>query len=254
MISIQVGYRLTALMQAKHEIHAAQALSIARKLPDNCGMKPRTLLSDRLSFCRTVPGTWLASYDALINRLRKSGATNGAPGIGDVVPDFVLPDGTGTLRRLSDLVSGGPVVLSFNRGSWCPYCQEEIGAWAEHLADLAACGGRLIIVTPEAGGRMAALGDLAGAGSVVLCDIDLGVALLMGLAFPVGPAVLQEFRTDDLDLSVINGTANGFLPVPATFVLDQNRCVHFAFVDPDFAQRAEPCDVLVAVAALTSGV
>lgn len=217
-------------------------------------MEPKTPLSDRLAYCRTLPGAWMASYDALIDRLRKSGATNGAPGIGDVVPDFVLPDGSGTLRRLSDLVAAGPVVLSFNRGSWCPYCQEEIGAWAEHLADLAGMGGRLIIVTPEAGGRMAALRDLAGAGSAVLCDIDLGVALLMGLAFPVGAAVLQEFRGDDLDLSQVNGTANGFLPVPATFVLDQSRRVHFAFVDPDFTQRAEPAAVLAVVAALRSGV
>lgn len=217
-------------------------------------MANHTPLSQRLAYCRTMPGAWMASYDALIARLRQSGATTGAPVVGDIVPDFALPDVDGKLRRLGDLVAEGPCVLSFNRGSWCPYCQEEIGAWSENSADLARIGGRLIIITPEIGGQMRGLSDLAGADAVVLCDTDLGVALQFGLAFPVGPLVLQEFRDDGLDLTAANGTANGFLPVPATFVLDARRQVHFAFVDPDFTQRAEPAAVLVAVSGLTGTV
>ncbi len=220
---------------------------------ENQNLVTPNTLSNRLAYCRTLPGSWLASYDALIDRLRRSGATNGAPAVGDVVPDFVLPDADGKLRRLGDLVADGPTVLSFNRGSWCPYCQEEIGAWSGHLADLARLGGRLVIITPETGGLMRTLSNLAGTGAVVLCDLDLGLALRTGLAFPVGALVLNELSEDGLDLSDVNGTSNGFLPVPATFVLDSARKVHFAFVDPDFTQRAEPADVLAAVSALTQG-
>lgn len=207
-------------------------------------------LAQRLEYCRTLPGAWLASYDALIARLRASGATARAPNVGDVLPDFVLPDARGRLRRLGDLLAGGPAVLSFNRGSWCPFCAAEIAAWADHGADLRAAGAQLIIVTPETGGRMAALADLAGEGAVVLCDMNLGVALRNGVAFPVGAAVLDQFLADGLDLSEVNGTANGFLPVPATFLLDQDRVVRFAFVDPDFTQRAEPVKVLACLSAL----
>ena len=40
------------------------------------------------------------------------------PAVNDRAPDFALPDSTGTLRRLSDLVAPGPLVLLFYRGSW----------------------------------------------------------------------------------------------------------------------------------------
>ena len=106
---------------------------------------------------------------------------------GDVLADFVLPDSRGRLRRLRDLQAEGPAVLSFNRGSWRPYCEKEIGAWAEHQAALTGAGARLIIVTPETGGRMMALSQPAGDAAVVLCDVNLGVALRYELAFPVGP-------------------------------------------------------------------
>lgn len=214
-------------------------------------MKHPAPLAERLAACRTVPGTWLSAYDALIARLKASDAMAGAPGLGAVAPDFVLPDANGRLRRLTDLLAAGPAVLSFNRGSWCPFCEEEISAWTENRDALVAKGGRLIIVTPETGGRLEGLARIAGDGAVVLCDPDLGVALRYGLAFPVGPAVLKSFLDGGFDLSAAYGTANGLLPAPATFLLDRARQVHFAFVDPDFTHRAEPAAVLCALSSLT---
>lgn len=170
---------------------------------------------------------------------------------GDALADFVLPDSQGRLRRLSDLLAEGPAVLSFNRGSWCPYREAEISTWAEHQAALTGAGARLIIVTPETGGRMMALSQLAGDAAVVLCDVNLGVTLRYGLAFPVGPLVLDELLKAGLDLAAENGTANGLLPVPATFLLDQAEKVQFAFVGPDFTHRAKPADVLAALSAMT---
>ncbi len=216
-------------------------------------MENPALLASRLAYCRSLPSGWRASYDALIDRLRLSGATDGAPGVGDVMPDFALPDVGGNLRRLSDLLAEGPAVLSFNRGSWCPYCEQEIGVWSEHRAALTTAGARLIIVTPETGGRMTALAEIAGEGAVVLCDLNMGVALANSLAFPLGPTILGQYLDSGFDLSEVNGTASGFLPVPATFLLDASRKVHFAFVDPDFSQRAEPEAVLAALSALQTG-
>lgn len=237
-------------MQIMYETHTRQGLQIAARLLDNEQMKKPSLLAPRLAYCRNLPHAWRASYDALIDRLRASGATDGAPGLGEIMPDFVLPDVNGNLRRLSDLLAEGPAVLSFNRGSWCPYCKQEIRAWSEHREALIAAGARLIIVTPETDGRMKALAEIAGDRAVVLCDLNLGVALLNGLAFPVGKLIIDKYLEGGFDLSEVNGTADGFLPVPATFLLDAARKVHFAFVDPDFSQRAEPEAVLAALSAI----
>jgi peroxiredoxin len=251
MLSMRNGYCHVALHTVIYRTHAQQGLLFGSDFADDRAMEKPALLEPRLEFCRNLPGAWSASYDALIERLKRSGATDKAPRLGDVVPDFALPDAGGKLRRLSDLLAEGPSVLSFNRGSWCPYCEAEIGAWSEHHDALRAAGAQLIIVTPEAGGRMTALAAAAGEGAVVLCDLNLGVALRNSLAFPVGRLVLDQFLADGLDLSDVNGTDSGFLPVPATFLLDQARVVQFAFVDPDFTHRAEPADVLACVSALT---
>jgi peroxiredoxin len=238
-------------MPCLYETHASQGLYKGRKLREDGTMTNPIPLATRLAACRTAPGNWLASYDALIDRLKTSDAMAGAPGVGTVAPDFALPDANGTLLRLSDLLANGPAVLSFNRGSWCPFCAEEVGAWVENRDALIAAGAKLIIVTPETGGRLTALAQIAGKGAVVLCDADLGVALRYGLAFPVGPLVLQQFQAGGFDLAEAYGTTNGFLPAPATFLLDPARQVHFAFVDPDFHHRAEPTAVLSALSALT---
>lgn len=244
------SYGARAFMLCVHETHANRPLYVAANLLNDEAMKNPSPLAPRLAACRALPGSWLASYDDLIARLRHADAMAHAPQVGALAPDFALPDATGRLRRLRDLLADGPAVLSFNRGSWCPYCAEEIGAWAENRDALRAAGGRLIIVTPETGGRLAGLAQIAGDDAVVLCDPDLGVALRYGLAFPVGPVVLQQFRDDGFDLAEAYGTSNGLLPAPATFLLDAARQVHFAFVDPDFHHRAEPAAVLCALSSL----
>jgi peroxiredoxin len=245
------GYDGGPSMPSGHETHAPEGLLFCAGVEDDDAMTDPNPLAARLDYCRSMPGAWLDSYDALIARLRRAGATEAAPRVGDVIADFALPDASGRLRRLSDLLAEGPAVLSFNRGSWCPYCEAEVGAWAGHGDALGRAGARLILVTPEAGGRMRALAERAGAEVVVLCDLNLGVALRNSLAFPVGRQILDQFLADGLDLTEVNGTDSGLLPVPATFLVDQDRVVRFAFVDPDFTQRAEPSAVMAALSALT---
>jgi thioredoxin-dependent peroxiredoxin len=52
---------------------------------------------------------------------------------GDIVADFELPDQTGTPRKLSALLSDGPVVLFFYPAAMTPGCTKE----ACHFRDLA---------------------------------------------------------------------------------------------------------------------
>lgn len=95
-------------MPNMYETHAHQGLQIAVQLADDVQMEKPAPLAPRLAYCRNLPGAWRASYDALFDRLRASGATDGAPAVGDTMQDFVLPDAGGNLRRLSDLLAEGP--------------------------------------------------------------------------------------------------------------------------------------------------
>ena len=214
-------------------------------------MEHSTPLADALVRCREGDLSWEAIYDSFVDNLHSNGVGRTAPVVGQALPDFALPNARGVYVQSQALIAKGPLVLSFNRGGWCPYCRTELGAWAEAMPDLHRLGGTFVSVTPEVGGRAAAMRDALGLDAEVLCDVDHGVALQLGLAFHLGGELRERYLACGLDLSEAYGSASWFLPVPATFVIDRDGIVRFAFIDPDFRNRAEPADVLAQVASLS---
>lgn len=192
-------------------------------------------------------------FDEITFGLREAGVGASAPAVGDVFPDFSLPNADGGYRRLGDFLEAGPVIVNFSRGRWCPYCVHEISAWAEMLPVLADSGARFIEITGETGGGARAIGAALAvsehaATAEILCDIDHGVALSLGLAFFAGEPMLDFYRTRGIDFHALYGSRSGFLPVPGTFAIGRDGIVRYAFVDVDFRIRAEPADVIAALA------
>jgi peroxiredoxin len=192
---------------------------------------------------------WEAAYDAMVEGLKRNRAGAAAPRVGAPMPDFALPDAAGRWTRLDELLAPGPLILSFQRGGWCPYCRTEMAAWRAAAPALEAAGLRLAVVTPETGGRAAALADEVGERAILLCDVDHGVAMALGLTVPLPPEIARRYREGGLDLDRLTGGAGGFVPIPATFAIDAGGIVRFAHADPDFRLRAEPADVLAALGA-----
>ncbi|MBX9884860.1 MAG: AhpC/TSA family protein [Novosphingobium sp.] len=191
-------------------------------------------------------------FDEVVIALREAGVGAAAPKVGEMFPDFSLPTVQGSYRRLGDLLDGGPVIVNFSRGRWCPYCVHEVSAWAEMLPELAKEGVRFVEITGETGGGARALGALLQASphadvAEVLCDVDHGVALSLGLAFFAGDPLLDFYEKMGLDMHELYGSPSGFLPVPGTFALDPVGRVRFAYANVDFRERAEPTDVLAAL-------
>jgi peroxiredoxin len=206
-------------------------------------------LADALAEARQTRGQWEHAYDAMVADLKAIGAGKAVPAPGELIPDFGLPDGEGRWTTLSELLSNGPLVLSFQRGGWCPYCRAEMAAWRHAVPDLAAAGASLAIVTPETGGRAAALTEQVGPGCRILCDVDHGVAMALGLTVPLPLEISRRYRAGGLDLDRLTGGAGSFVPIPATFALAPNGRILFRHAEPDFRIRAEPADVVAAVEA-----
>jgi len=207
-------------------------------------------LSDLPHECRDTTPEWTSVYDAFVAKLRDGAVAATAPKNGETFPDFCLPDAFGHYRSLAELVADGPIVLSFNRGGWCSACRGELSAWGERREVLAAAGGRLVTITGEVGGRAAQLLDLVGPEATILCDIDHGLALAVGLAFRCDAHLQARYLACGLDLADIYGGDGWILPVPATFVIDRDQSVRFAFADPDFRIRADPDEVFAIVSAI----
>jgi peroxiredoxin len=195
--------------------------------------------ADRLS-------AFAADYDALVAQLVKAGAGRRAPRVGQRFPGFALPDAQGRFHTLAGLLADGrPLVISFHRGLWCPWCRVESAGWGDAAADLAAAGARMVTISAEVAGGAAALARRAGA--LALVDVDLGLCLALGLVISILPKLADSYRDGGDDLAAMLGGSGRLLPIPATFLVDADAVVRFAFVDPDFRRRAEPAAVLAAL-------
>lgn len=196
-----------------------------------------------------APFDWNGLYDSFIEGLRERAVGASAPRVGDRFQDFALPDSHGRYVTLGQRLGAGPLVLSFMRGGWCPSCSRELTAWAEAIPRLEALGGHFIAISGEAGGVAESTRCRLAPNAEMLCDIDHGLALALGLAFPLSQDISERYREDGLELSDVYGDSGRLLPIPATFVLDPQGIVTFAFVEPDFRIRPDPAVVMEAVEA-----
>jgi peroxiredoxin len=194
-----------------------------------------------------VDPVWHARADRLLARLLPLGCGQTAPRAGQRFPDLVLPDWQGRLTQLSELCRDGPIVLSFHRGLWCPWCRDELASWQAARAVLREAGCRLVAVTPETSGRAAAMAHMTGPEAHVLCDVDFGASAALGLGFFLGVDLVREFGEAGLDLVAHYGAASGILPIPATFVIEVGLRVRFAHADVDYRRRADPAAVLASL-------
>lgn len=167
--------------------------------------------------------------------------------VGAQAPDFTLIEAdTGERVTLSAATARGPVVLSFYRGQWCPYCNLEARALEAIRPALREIGGEIYLIGPESEENALKLREKTGATIPLLPDTDAAVAAAFGLVFEL-PALFQEqYASVGRDLPGQNPGAGWRLPVPATFVVGPDRRIVARHVDADYTRRMEPDAVLAA--------
>jgi peroxiredoxin len=190
-------------------------------------------------------------YERAAVALEASGISTRALGVGDAAPDFELPDATGRVVRLKDLRAAGPVIVSFYRGQWCPFCNLELRALQRALADLEAAGATLVAISPNRPDVTADTVEELGLEYPVLSDHDNQVARMFNLVYEMTPENIEEYREIARDIGSLNGTGKWELPVPATYVVDGGGTIRFAFVDLNHRRRAEPSEVAAIAAQLS---
>jgi len=172
---------------------------------------------------------------------------------GDLAPDATLPDGAGRPVRLSDVWRKGPLVLVFFRGGWCGYCNLQLRAWQQRADELARLGATLLAIspqTPDHSMRTAADNQFM---FTVLSDSNLEAANGFELAFTLPPELVSFYGSVGTDIPVLNGNGLWVLPVPATYVIDEEGRIRFAHIEEDIRKRAEPADVLRVIEGLVHG-
>ncbi|MGH3243721.1 MAG: peroxiredoxin-like family protein [Spirillospora sp.] len=173
-----------------------------------------------------------------------------APGldIGETAPDFTLPNAVGDPVRLADRLAEGPVVLTFYRGAWCPYCNVELHAYQEALPAFRTERARVVAVSPQAPDDSLDMRDKHGLEFDVLSDLAQRVLTDYRVRF-VFPAAAVPYLLDTTAKALAKQQPGGgwSLPVPATFVLDPAGVVRARHVSMAYRTRMEPAEALRAV-------
>ena len=137
------------------------------------------------------------------------------------------------------------MVISFYRGGWCPYCHLELRALQKVLPEIKANNATLLAIFPELPNNSLTTQEQYELEFPVLSDLDNLVTKKFSLVFELDNKLVPLFKENfNWDLVAINGTEKEELPIPATYVVDREKVIQFAFVQSDYTQRAEPERIL----------
>jgi peroxiredoxin len=207
-------------------------------------------LQDQLA--QQLPAPVLAELLKSITTLVETGIAQQSVKVGERAPDFTLPDVQGSPVTLSELLKRGPVVLTFYRGEWCPWCNLALRAYQRILPQIRASGASLVAVSPQTPDHSLSTVEKKELTFTVLSDVGNSVARKYRLVFQLSQTIRTLYTTIGADLPGFNGDPSWELPMPATFLLAQDGTVRLAFVDEDFTHRLEPATLLDSLGALGS--
>jgi peroxiredoxin len=184
------------------------------------------------------------AYEAVVRQLGRAEAADRALKVGDTIPSFMLPNAEGHIVFSDDLLKRGPLVVNFFRGDWCPYCRRTLEVLETTLPDITAAGGRLVALTPDTGSHLAATKRNYALTYEVLSDVDGAVGLQFGVLIRAPDPYRELLAGTGVDLPARHGNEGWFIPMPATFVVDRQAVIRYAFVNVDFTRRADPAEIV----------
>jgi peroxiredoxin len=173
-----------------------------------------------------------------------SGQADRAIKAGARAPKFALPNAHGQLVRSSDLLAKGPLVVTFYRGIWCPYCNMDLQAIEAAADEIRALGASLVAISPQTAPNRRKSERENGLTFPILSDHGNSIANEFGLRFRLPDDLIAVYRGFGNDLTIGNGEDSWTLPMPARYVIGTDSVVVYAEVNPDYTRRPDPSELL----------
>jgi peroxiredoxin len=191
-----------------------------------------------------APPQVIATMHRATAELIASGQAARAKRAGDKAPDFVLDDPDGHPVNSRDLLAQGPLVISFYRGVWCPYCNMELQALQEALPSIEARGARLIAISPQTPVNSRKSVRQNQLGFPILSDARGELAEALGIRFALPDYLVELYKGFKNDLPTFNNDPSWTLPMPARYVIGSDGVIAYAEVNPDYTKRPDPSELL----------
>jgi peroxiredoxin len=192
----------------------------------------------------SVPPSVIETMHRATAELIASGASGRALKVGDKAPDFTLKDPEGREVSSARLLAQGPLIVSFYRGVWCPYCNMDLQALQAALPKFERRGAKLLAISPQTAANSRKSVRQNALSFPILSDPRNEVAAAFGLRFALPGYLAELYKSLKNDLPSFNGDPSWTLPMPARFVIAPGGTIRYAEVNPDYTRRPEPEEML----------
>jgi peroxiredoxin len=193
---------------------------------------------------RYVPAEVQAIHERTVTALKDQELAAKTLGAGAKAPLFSLPDHNGRRVSSADLLAKGRVVLLFIRGRWCPFCVGQLEAMNYIATQVEAAGASLVAISPQTEKQAYFMHDQHKLSFSLLVDAHNEIASRFGLVYRVPNEQEQLYHRTFVNLPLANGDDSWTLPIPATYILDRDGTILFAYANEDYTVRPEPLELL----------
>jgi len=191
-----------------------------------------------------IPEDVLKLLFSKIEELVNSGITERTLNEGDEIPQINLPNAVGKTINVNSMLKDGPVVISFYRGAWCPYCNLELKALQNVLPEFKLLDAQLIAISPNTPDNSISSIEKHGLEFEVLTDAGNKIAKEFRLVFNLAEELRPIYQQFNFDVPKYNGDDSWELPIPATYIVNTDGKIVHAFVNADYTKRMEPTEII----------
>jgi peroxiredoxin len=164
--------------------------------------------------------------------------------VGDKLPSFALSDALGKEVKSEELLKKGPILITFYRGEWCPFCNLALRSLQLNLDKIQAKGVTLVAISPELPNGSLSTTEKNELKFPVLSDLGNKFARELGIIFPMPDSLRPTFKAFGHDLVARNGDDSFEVPVPAALLVDGKGTVRNTYINPRYWERIEPSTAL----------
>ncbi|TAE66707.1 MAG: AhpC/TSA family protein [Bacteroidetes bacterium] len=193
------------------------------------------------NFLKAVP---INEFNTHEKELKESDIPKLALNIGDKMPDFILKNAVGNPINSEDLLDKKWLVLSFYRGQWCPFCQFELQNLQKNLSSIENCPARLVAISPQTPDNSLTTKQKNDLTFDVLSDEGSLVGKKFNIVYTVPNYLEAVFKKIGVDVQYMNGAGNMQLPIPATYVIDNQGIIRMRFLEVSFLKRLDPQELV----------
>jgi peroxiredoxin len=194
----------------------------------------------------TPPHIWRVRQRA-IGDLVSSGMAERAVRAGDQAPAFRLPDPDGKVISSYDLRNGGPILVIFYRGGWCPYCSLDLHAIQAAAQQVRSLGASIVAVSQQSAHESRSTERMNGLSFRSLVDSGGKVAHAFGLRWKLSRELRATELESGLDLAAVNGEPSWTLTMPALYIISSEGIVKYADISADYTRRCDPTELIRAL-------